>query len=156
MLLFYRVIIPTLTVPGTGVDTGAVLNIRDRDDTWKLNARGGDALERRFQKLEQVAHEQNNALHRVHYTVKSTWMLRDQANAPQPGAIRTPYDDRLAIAGFTWQQNQNAGLWLAQELIQMSFTQAHGIAALCGEGRSYTRQSTFFTAALNKPQAVAT
>ena len=148
-LLFCRVIIPTLTIPSMGGNTGAVLNIRDHSDTWVLNIRGGNATERQFQKLEMSVHEQNNALHR-HRHVSSTWMLRNRPNAPQPGAIRTTYDDRLAIAGLTWPQNQSAALWLAESLRRMSLEQAHAIANLCGEGRTYIRYRSHFRAALNK------
>jgi hypothetical protein len=149
VFLFYHVIIPVLTEPSTGVKTGAVLNIRDSNDTWKLNARGGKTTERQYQKLELIAHQQNNALHRFPEVI-STWMLRDRAIAPPPGAIRTPADDRFAMTGFTWQQSQSASLWLAQELRRMSLQQAHAIADLCGEGRTYIRYRSRFRVGLNK------
>ena len=147
---FYHVIIPILAEPGKTVNTGVVLNIRDHSDTWILNARGGNATERQFQKLEMTAHEQNNALHR-HREASSTWMLRNhRPNPPQPGAIRTPYDDRLAIVGFTWQQNQSASLWLAERLRRMSFQETHRVAYQSVDGRDYIRHRSLFRSLANK------
>jgi hypothetical protein len=155
--LFYHVIIPVLTVPGTGVSTGAVLNIRNHSNTLLLSARGGKATERQFQNLEQVVHRQDYALD-CNPEVKSTWLLRNhRPNPPQSGAIRTPLDDRLAMAGltWTWQQNQTASLWLAQMLRRISQPEAFAISALSGQRHDFKDLHQRFSAGMEKLSAKA-
>jgi len=140
--LFKDVIIPTF-------EGGAVLDIRDRSNVLLLHIRGGNHSEREFRNIEKLASKQNHALDKFPQ-VKSTWVLRDQPEGYTTGGIRTPHNDRFSISGFSWKQNQNAALWLAQMLRRISVEDADRIAALCGERLSFIEQHRLLTATLDK------
>lgn len=140
--IFKRVIVPQL-------GDGAILDIRDHCNAVLVRCHSGTLSDRTFEQHLAIAKKQNNDLQAYPY-VKSTWELRDQVCAPKAGGIRTPHNDRFSISGFTWQQNQNAALWLANALDRISYPEACKIAGDSGEIRSFQELSSKLSAAYSR------
>ena len=138
--LFLTVVVPTMTAEHQDEDdrSGAVLNLCDNTNATLLNVRGGTALEPRFLAYEVNASAKNDALD-YFPDHKTSWQVHrgDTSVKPYPGAIRTRYDDRISISGFTWQRDTIGSLWLACKLGRTTIMDAAATANICGIGRQF-------------------
>lgn len=138
--LFKQVIVPVATYEHAREDgrAGAVLDIRDHRNFNLLHVRAGEATEEQFQRYRQNAAAKNQSLE-DHPKIRSSWMVHNIKSGLYPGGIRTRFDDRFAISGFTWQRDQAGSLWLAQQLGRIDHHNAQLIAELSGESESHKR-----------------
>lgn len=133
--LFVKVVVPFMTLQHAEEDgrSGATLNLRNYADKTILDLRGGTAPEEKFLAYDENAKAKNNALEE-HAETKTSWQVHsgDLSQKPYPGGIRTAYDDRFSISGFTWQRDTIGGLWLANKARRLGMPQAAEIAGICG------------------------
>jgi hypothetical protein len=133
--LFRYVIIPVMTEEHEDEDSraGAVLEVRDCRNRSLLFIRGGSAPEDKFATYEENAKAKNDALEE-HPEFRASWQVHqgNTSEPPYPGAIRSLYNDRFSISGFTWQRDTYGSLWLAVKSRRTNYIEAAEIADLCG------------------------
>lgn len=133
--LFANVVIPVMTELHEDEDgrAGAVLEVRNTSNESLLFDRGGIAPEENFIGYEENARAKNDALEEFP-DIRASWEVHqgDLSEPPYPGAIRTPFDDRFAISGFTWERDTYGSLWLPVKIGRMKYPQAADVADVCG------------------------
>jgi len=139
---FVNVVVPTLTEehaqPGEDGRAGASLEVRNCNNDVELFRRSGTAPEDKFLEYDQNARDKNDAFE-TYPNIKLSWEVHrgiieknDIKLKPFPGAIRTPFDDRFAISGFTWQRDTIGTLYLANSVGRIEFNDARTYASTCG------------------------
>ena len=136
--LFTAVIVPVCADehrkdPEVDDRDGAVLNIRTSENEEVMHESAGTASANDFAGYGANARDKNQALHdnpdhRASFEVHEG----DTSQKPYPGGIRSDYDDRIAISGFSWQRDTIGSLWIAYKLERLTLGEAFAIAKLCG------------------------
>ena len=136
--LFSTIVVPVLAQehrddPESEERNGAAMNIRDPENVEKHHTRGGIAPAEKFHGYDDNARDKNQALHE-NPEHKTSWEVHrgDTSHKPYPGGIRSDYDDRVAISGFSWQRDTIGSLWIAYKLDRMVLREALATAKLCG------------------------
>ena len=150
MFNFANVVVPVMTAEHAKEDgrSGAVLDMRNPLETL-IFMRAGTAPEDKFLGYEENAKAKNDALEENPKLLTSWEVHRgDVSHKPYPGSIRTPFDDRFSISGFTWQRDTIGGLYLAHQAGCIGLADAGSRAAICG----IRTQFIMLTKKLNRAQ----
>lgn len=136
--LFTTVVVPVCAQehqddPESEERNGASMNIRDPENVERRHTRGGTAPAEKFHGYDDNARDKNHALH-DNPDHKASFEVHqgDTSQKPYPGGIRSDYDDRFAISGFSWQRDTIGSLWIAYKLDRMVLSEALATAKLCG------------------------
>jgi len=153
---FVHVVVPVLTQehaqPGEDGRSGASLEVRNWNNEVQLFRRAGTAPEDKFLAYDQNARDKNGAFV-THPEIQLSWEVHRgiiEKNGvklkPYPGGIRTPYDDRFAISGFTWPRDTIGSLYLANTIGRISVTEARKRADICNLRQDFERLMCKFAA----------
>jgi hypothetical protein len=142
--LFGRVIVPVMAKehqePGEDERNGAYLGIRDPQNKDALRIKAGSAADDQFASYSDNIGGKNDTLHdNPHFDLSWEVHKGDTSKMPYPGAIRSDFDDRIAISGFSWQRDTIGSLWLARKLGRISMQNAFALAKRCGLTTDFKR-----------------
>jgi hypothetical protein len=136
-LLFERVVVPVMArehqKPGEQPHDGAYLGIRNFLNEETVRKKAGAATENQFASYSVNIDGKNDALEQ-NPAHNASWEVHkgDTSKKPYPGAIRSDFDDRVAISGFSWQRDTIGSLWIPVKLNRISYWNASVIARRCG------------------------
>lgn len=133
--LFAEVVVPVMIEEHKSEDgrAAAILEVRDSENVRLSLCKVGKATQEKLEGYQQNAIGKNDALER-YPQIQLSWEVHrgNTDHKPYPGGIKTPFDDRIAISGFTWERDTIGCLWLAYQAGRIGIADAATMAGACG------------------------